>query len=170
MLHFRGRIPISIYPTFWIFAALIGYLNSMSLVGTLIWVAIIFVSVLFHEFGHALTALMFGENPRIELVALGGLTYHQGQKLPFWKQFFIVLNGPVFGFLLVGLATILLQFPSLSQNMMGKVLALTRVVNLFWTIVNLLPVMPLDGGQLLRIILERIFGLKGFKFAILTSM
>lgn len=170
MLHFRGRIPISIYPTFWIFAALIGYLNSMSLIGTLIWVGIIFVSVLFHEFGHALTALMFGENPRIELVALGGLTCHQGQKLPFWKQFFIVLNGPIFGFLLVIIATILLQIPALSQKMMGTILSLTRMVNLFWTIVNLLPVMPLDGGQLLRIILERIFGLKGFKYAILTSM
>jgi Zn-dependent protease len=170
MLHFRGRIPISIYPTFWLFAALIGYLNSMSFIGTLIWVAIIFVSVLFHEFGHALTALIFGQSPRIELVALGGLTYHNGQKLSFWKQFFIVLDGPIFGFLLVIIVTILLQVPAFSQGMTGSILSLTRVVNLFWTIVNLLPVMPLDGGQLLRIILERIFGLRGFKYAILTSM
>lgn len=170
MIHFRGRIPISIYPTFWLFAALIGYLNTLSFIGTLIWVAIIFVSVLFHEFGHALTALMFDQSPRIELVALGGLTYHNGQKLPFWKQFFIVLDGPIFGFLLVIIATVLLQLPAFSQGMAGSILSLTRVVNLFWTIVNLLPVMPLDGGQLLRIILERIFGLKGFKYAILTSM
>ncbi len=173
MLHFSGRIPISIYPTFWIFAALIGYINSMSFIGTLIWVAIIFVSVLFHEFGHALTALMFGQNPRIELVALGGLTYHSGHNgktLSFWKQFFIVLNGPIFGFLLAILATILLQVPALSQGMTGSILSLTRVVNLFWTVVNLLPVLPLDGGQLLRVILEGIFGLKGFKYAILTSM
>jgi Zn-dependent protease len=170
MLHFRGRIPISIYPTFWLFAGLIGYLNSMSFIGTLIWIAIIFVSVLFHEFGHALTAVMFGQNPRIELVALGGLTYYNGQKLPFWKQFFIVLNGPVFGFILVIIATILLHISAFSQGMAGSIIALTRVVNVFWTIVNLLPVVPLDGGQLLRIILEGIFGLKGFKYAILTSM
>jgi stage IV sporulation protein FB len=170
MLQFHGRIPITIYPTFWLFAALIGYLNSMSFVGTLIWVAIIFVSVLFHEFGHALTAVMCGQNPRIELVALGGLTYHNGQKLSFWKQFFIVLDGPIFGFLLAIIATILLQIPAFAQGMTGSILSLTRLVNLFWTIVNLLPVMPLDGGQLLRIILEGIFGLKGFKYAILTSM
>lgn len=170
MLHFRGRIPISIYPTFWLFAGLIGYLNSHSLIGTLIWVAIIFVSVLFHEFGHALTAVIFGQNPRIELVALGGLTYHNGQKLPFWKQFFIVLNGPVFGFLLAVLATLLLHVPIFSKGTIATILSLTRVVNVFWTVVNLLPVMPLDGGQLLRIVLERIFGLKGFKYALLTSM
>lgn len=170
MIHFRGRIPISIYPTFWLFAALIGYLNSLSFIGTLIWVAIIFISVLFHEFGHALTALLLGQNPRIELVALGGLTYHNGQKLSFWKQFFIVLDGPIFGFFLVIIATIFLQFPAFSQGMANSILSLTRVVNIFWTVINLLPVMPLDGGQLLRIILEKIFGLKGFKYAILTSM
>lgn len=170
MIQFRGRIPIAIYPTFWLFAGLIGYLNSMSFIGTLIWVAIIFVSVLFHEYGHALTALLFGQNPRIELVALGGLTYHNGQKLPFWKQFFIILNGPIFGFALAIIATILLQVPALSQGMSGSILSLTRIVNLFWTVVNLLPVMPLDGGQLLRVVLERIFGLKGFKYAIITSV
>ena len=170
MIHVRGRIPISIFPTFWLFAALIGYLQSQSFIGTLIWVGIIFVSVLFHEFGHALTALAFGQSPRIELVALGGLTYHNGQKLSFWRQFFIVLNGPVFGFLLAVIATLLLQIPALSQGLIGSILSLTRIVNLFWTVVNLLPVMPLDGGQLLRIVLEGIFGLKGFKYAIFTSM
>lgn len=169
-IHFNSRIPVTIHPTFWLFAALIGYLNSQSLIGTLVWVGIIFVSVLFHECGHALTALLFGQNPRIELVALGGLTYHDGQKLPFWRQFFIVFNGPLFGFLLVILATLLLQVPAFAQGMTGSILQLTRVVNLFWTVVNLLPVMPLDGGQLLRIVLERIFGLKGLKYAILTSM
>ena len=170
MINLPGPIPISIYPTFWLFAALIGYLNSMSLIGTLIWVAIIFISVLFHEFGHALTALLFGQKPRIELVALGGLTSHDGHKLSFWKQFFIVLNGPLFGFILVIIATLLLHISSLSQGMMGSVLALMRFVNLFWTIANLLPVMPLDGGQILRVILERIFGHKGFKYALLVSI
>jgi len=170
MLRLRGRIPVTIYPTFWIFAALIGYLNSMSFLGTLIWVGIIFVSVLFHEYGHALTAALFGQSPRIELVALGGLTYHNGQNLPFWKQFFIVFNGPLFGFLLAILASLLLLSPLFSQGMVGSILSLTRMVNIFWTVVNLIPVMPLDGGQILRIVLEKIFGLKGFKYATLVSM
>jgi stage IV sporulation protein FB len=170
MFYFSGRIPIRIYPTFWIFAALIGYLNSMSFVGTLTWVGIIFVSVLFHEYGHALTAALFGQKPRIELVAFGGLTYHDGQNLPFWKQFLIVLNGPLFGFLLFIIASILLQFPRLSSGMSGSILNLARIVNLFWTIVNLLPVIPLDGGQLLRIVFEKIFKARGFRYALIASM
>ena len=170
MLQFSGRIPVIIHPTFWLFAALIGYLNSMSLVGTLIWVAIILISVLIHEFGHAITALLFKQSPRIELVALGGLTYHNGQQLSFWRQLLIVFNGPLFGFFLFLIASALLRIPSLAQGTIGSILTLTRAVNLFWTIINLLPVMPLDGGQMLRIILERIFGHKGFKYTIIVSM
>jgi stage IV sporulation protein FB len=170
MLRIRTKIPITIHTAFWIFAAIIGFFNSLSLTGTIIWVGIIFVSVLVHELGHAFTALLFGQRPRIELVALGGLTYHEGEKLPFWKQFFIALDGPVFGFLLFVLATIFLQFPSFSQGKTGEVLSLFQKVNLFWTILNLVPVMPLDGGQLLRVVLEGIFGIRGFKYSLIVGM
>jgi stage IV sporulation protein FB len=43
-------------------------------------------------------------------------------------------------------------------------------VNIFWTILNLLPILPLDGGHLVRIIFEGIFGLRGLKFAMLLSV
>lgn len=169
MIRIPGKIPVSIYPTFWLMAGIIGFLYSGSLVGTLIWMGIIFVSVLFHEFGHALTAYFFGQKPRIELVALGGLTHHDGDKLPLWKQFFIVLNGPLFGFILFIIAALLVEMPLFSSPLPKVILTLTRDVNFFWTIVNLVPVMPLDGGQLLRIIMESIFGLKGFRYALLSS-
>jgi Zn-dependent protease len=170
MLYIPGRIPIIIHPAFWIFAALIGYVNSLNLIGTLIWVGVIFISVLFHEFGHALTAFMFKQKTRIELVALGGLTYHEGKKLKFGKQFLIVFNGPFFGFILFGIATFFLQYPTLAQGNLGLVLQLLRGINLFWTICNLLPIFPLDGGQLLRIILEALWGVKGIKYSLITSI
>lgn len=170
MLYIPGRIPIVIHPAFWIFAALIGYVNSLSLIGTLVWVVVIFISVLFHEFGHALTAFCFKQRPRIELVALGGLTYHEGKKISFGKQFLIVFNGPFFGFILFGIAIFLLQYPALQQGNIGLILQLLKGVNLFWTACNLLPVFPLDGGQLLRIILEAIWGIKGIKYSLITSI
>ncbi len=169
MIRIPGRIPIIIHPAFWIVAALIGFVNSFSFIGTLIWIFVILISVLIHELGHATTAVIFGLNPRIELVALGGLTYHRGDKLPFWKQFFIVLDGPLFGFFLFLAAAILLKFPALSEGMTGKIIYYFYWVNLVWTILNLVPVMPLDGGQLLRIVLEGIFGLKGFKYALMIG-
>lgn len=167
MIVIPGPIPITIHPFFWLFAALIGWLASGTLIGCLIWVGIIFVSVLVHEFGHALAALLFKQKTRIQLVALGGLTMFDGPKLKFWQQFLITLNGPLFGFLLFLLATALLQLPF--PPFFLKILKATQFANLFWTIVNLIPVLPLDGGQLLRIVLESAFGVQGFKASLIIG-
>jgi Zn-dependent protease len=167
MIELPGRIPIAIHPFFWLFAALIGWLSSQSLSGMFIWIGIIFFSVLIHEFGHALTAVFFKQKARIQLIALGGVTLYEGPKLKFWKQFLITLNGPLFGFGLFLLATLLLQFQW--PLLVFKILKLTQIANLFWTVVNLLPVQPLDGGQLLRIALEGFFGLKGFRASLLIG-
>jgi stage IV sporulation protein FB len=170
MIRIPGRIPITIYPTFWILAALIAILfGEGDWLKMVIWVGVIFVSVLFHEFGHALTALFFGRNPRIELVAMGGLTYHDGEKLPFWKQFLITLNGPIFGFLIVIAVFLVRDIPALNTGYAGHFLMQILVVNIIWTVVNLVPVLPLDGGQLLRIALEKFFNYKGLRYAFLTS-
>ena len=163
------RIPVNIHPFFWVFAALIGWMNSGTLFGMLVWVAIIFVSVLIHEFGHALTATAFRQKARIDLVALGGLTSFEGPKLKFWQQFIIVFNGPLFGFALFFLATFALRFDWTSTPIWFGVLKATQIANLFWTVVNLLPVLPLDGGQLLRIALEAFFGVKGYKAALMIG-
>jgi Zn-dependent protease len=169
MIEIPGRIPIFIHPFFWVLAAFIGWMSSQTLVGMLIWIAIIFVSVLFHEYGHALTAVLFGQKTTIQLMAMGGATSYSGSKLKFWQQFLIVLNGPVFGFLLFVGATILLQMGGNFSPLLLQTLKMTQLANLFWTIVNLLPVMPLDGGQLLRIVLEAAFGVRGFKASLLIG-
>ncbi len=168
MITIPGRIPIVIQPFFWIFAVLIGWLNSQTVVGTLIWIGIILLSVLFHEFGHALSAVFFRQKAQIQLVALGGVTTFQGPKLKFWQQFLIVLNGPLAGIGLSFLASLVLILP-LSLPVRA-VVSTIRLVNLFWSIVNLLPVLPLDGGQLLRIALEGFFGVKGYKASLIIGM
>ena len=169
MLVFPGRIPIAIHPLFWLFAALIGWLNGGSLVGMFIWIGIIFFSVLIHEFGHALTAVFFKQKANIQLVALGGLTSFEGPKLKFWQQFLITLNGPVFGFMIFVGATLLLKLDWTNWPVVHLILRWTQLANLFWAVVNLLPVMPLDGGQLLRIVLEAFFGIKGFRASLLVG-
>lgn len=170
MIRIPGRIPIIIYPTFWILAALLAILlGEGDFLKMFIWVGVVFISVLFHEFGHALTALFFGRKPRIELVAMGGLTYHDGDRLPFWKQFFITLNGPVFGFIIVVGVFLLKEIPSLSTGYAGHLLEQIFFVNVIWTVVNLIPVLPLDGGQLLRLTLEKFFGYKGLRYAFFWS-
>lgn len=166
-MNFRcGPISINILPIFWLFAILLGYLFSGSLAGTFIWVLIILCSLLFHEMGHALTACAFGQNASIQLMAFGGITQREGPKLALWKEFLITLNGPLAGFLLAGLS--LLAASKLKVSLLlFEILVNIGDVNIFWTIINLLPLPPLDGGQLVRIVSEAIFGFRGISYAYL---
>ncbi|WP_059360009.1 site-2 protease family protein [Parachlamydia acanthamoebae] len=166
-----SKISVHIHPVFWLLAALIGWLSSGTVGGTLVWTVIVFLSVLIHEYGHALTAVAFGQRARIELVALGGVTQRSGTKLNLWKEFIIVMNGPIAGFMLFIIASFLLRFFKGSPDNVGiYALKITAMANFFWTIVNLLPVYPLDGGRLLSIVMEGIFGIRGIKIALFLSM
>jgi len=174
MIVIPGSIPIVIHPFFWVCAGLIGWLNSSvvpasPLIGTIIWVAIIFVSVLFHELGHALMAILFRQKATIQLVALGGLTSYEGPKLTFGRQFLIVLNGPLFGIILAAIAGAFLLLGVTSPPLVKIALLITLYANIFWSVVNLLPVLPLDGGQLLRIAFEGWFGLPGYRISLLVG-
>lgn len=168
-MRIPGKIPISINPLFWVMAAIIGWFLSGNLSGMVVWIFIIFFSVLIHEFGHALTALCFGKSPKIDLIALGGLTSYETGKLSYFKQFLIVLNGPLFGFLLYVGSALLLLLPLSGHPFLVRVLVSVKYINFFWTIVNLVPVLPLDGGQLLRIVMEAWLGVKGIRLSFLLG-
>lgn len=168
MIQFHGRVPIAVHPLFFLMASAIGWLNSSSLAGTLIWIAIIFFSVLIHEYGHAFTALFFGQRAEIHLVAFGGVTFRQGADLSPWKQFLIILNGPLASLLLAASALFLHSITE-QGTLLNQVLFLTMIANFFWTALNLLPVQPLDGGKLFTILLERLFGFRGLKASFLLA-
>lgn len=170
MISIPGRIPIHIFPFFWLLILIIGWLNSASILGTAIWAGVILISILIHEYGHALTALMFGQKAEINLVGLGGLTKRQGPPLDRWKEFLIIFNGPLAGFMVFILAYQLLSIVGEKKSIAIYALDVAIHVNLFWTLLNLLPVLPLDGGHLLRILLEGAFGVHGLKGAFLVSI
>ncbi|NGX62268.1 MAG: Stage IV sporulation protein FB [Chlamydiae bacterium] len=170
MITIPGKIPIIIHPLFWLIAFFIGWMWTFTFVGALVCVGVILFSVLFHEFGHALTAMLFGQKTRIELAAFGGFTYREGRKLKLWEEFFVVFNGPIAGFLLFLIAYTISANVKIETQSLAFALKFTYVANLFWTVLNLVPVLPLDGGHLLSIILEGIFGFKGVKLAILIGL
>lgn len=171
MISIPGRIPIHISPFFWFLIGMIGWLNSATIEGTLIWAGVILVSIVIHEYGHALTALAFGQESEISLVGLGGVTKRDGPPISRWKEFIIVLNGPIAGFALCFAAYQLLGTIHGSKNsIFVYALEIAVTVNFFWTILNLLPVLPLDGGHLMRILFEGAFGIRGLKTAVITSI
>ena len=100
---FLFGIPVRVHPAFWIVGLLLGYQKG-DLRLTFIWLVVLFVSILVHEMGHALTARKFGWPPNILLYHFGGLamfqpTFGWSRK----RSILISLAGPGAGFLLYGL-------------------------------------------------------------------
>jgi hypothetical protein len=100
--------------------------------------------------GHAIAMRRFGFEPRIELVAMGGLTFWPEDARPSpWAAFLVSLAGPVAGLVLGGVTWLVARagggWPPLAETALRQALW----VNVGWSLVNLLPVIPFDGSALL---------------------
>jgi tetratricopeptide (TPR) repeat protein len=103
----------------------------------------VLLALLVHELGHALCGLCFGSRASILLHVLGGYTTLE-PALPRKRAVLATLAGPLASIglgLLFGWAR--LDFPG------HLALDLAAWTNLGWGIVNLLPVLPFDGGRAL---------------------
>ncbi|MDR1958585.1 MAG: site-2 protease family protein [Planctomycetaceae bacterium] len=155
-------IPVRIHPFFWLVSVFMGLNLGESENGTqriLCWVVAVFIAILVHELGHALIIrYIFGASPWIILYSFGGLACHHPQysrKRPgTWGQILISLGGPLAGFLLAGLCYFLLRYmiPGGDSNLyyLLEILYFICFIGFFWGFINLLPVYPLDGGQICR--------------------
>jgi Zn-dependent protease len=106
-LRFRFlSVPVRIHPIFWLVAAVLGW-KDQNLPAVALWVACVFVSILVHEYGHALAARAFDCSPSIVLWGLGGLCYTQGERQTPVQRLAVVLAGPGAGFVLCGLVMLI---------------------------------------------------------------
>ena len=115
----------------------------------LLFMMIIFISLMAHELGHAFAVRRFGGWPMIEFYAFGGATYYQNQ-FDRKERLIISAAGPAFSITLALLAWITLHVLPPTQPFFQAIAAITLWINVVWTIFNLLPIQPMDGGQILR--------------------
>lgn len=170
MFYLPGKVIVRISGGFWFVAAMIGLLQGANLVSILMWMAIVAISVLFHEMGHAYMAKLFKQKPTISLVPFGGITTFEGKNISLGKQFLVTLNGPLFGFILFFFAFLVRKSGVFSVGLFSTFFHNMELVNLVWSVINLFPILPMDGGQLLRIVLEAAFGTKGVRLSFLSSL
>lgn len=150
-----------------------------------LFMGMLFGIILLHEFGHCFGARSVGGDAHdILMWPLGGLAYAHAPMRP-WPQFVTVAAGPMVNVILCA-ATALLIFlgsgatllpgvnplgpaihfvsdapafnPFLPVNLFGPLLIFYHV-NLFLLAFNLLPIFPLDGGQLFQAIIWPFMGL-----------
>src|SRR4051812_28679543 len=72
-----GSIPLRVQGWFVMTAVMLGGMNERDPAKLALWVAIVFVSVVVHELGHAMMGKAFGLVPRIDLHGMGGTTSFQ---------------------------------------------------------------------------------------------
>jgi len=160
---------LNVRPGFLALCFLLAVLYSSNGMQFVAWFSVVFISVLWHEMGHAFTARLFGKKAWIELSFFGGVTYFSQEGLRRYQSFLIALNGPLFGFALYVVSWLGLQIV-LPESLLGYALKISTVVNLFWTLINLFPILPMDGGQLMRITFEGVFKSRGLSLAAFVSL
>lgn len=170
-MNFRFlKIPVYIDPTYWIFLLfVVGASNAFNREGLLLAVIITF-SLLTHEYGHALTALFFGAQPHIVLRAFGGFAHFNGSVVTEKQRFFITLAGPMLQGFLVVIAYVLIRLDVFNDYYIRFALHVAVYINTTWILLNLIPIMPFDGGELVRYLLEKKFGRKGYRASIIIGI
>lgn len=144
------RIPVRVEPVFFLIAALLAASRLAEPWFLASWVAVVFGSVLLHEIGHAIAFRHYGREPDIRLHSMGGHTSAVAGLNP--KQDVVVsVAGPLFGLAAGGLVYAAgFFFPGLyATPFFGVVLRDLLWVNVGWSLINLLPILPLDGGHVL---------------------
>lgn len=118
----------------------------------LLWVPTLFFSVLIHELGHAgmIGLLGFGRSV-IVLGGFGGVTTNPRDARP-WQNILISLAGPVAGYLLaVAIQNAFVRSEFLQSDRFFREWSFQLIfANKAWAIFNLVPIYPLDGGQIFR--------------------
>lgn len=171
-------IPVRVSPFFWVMGLVLYGGNPSSGDGPelLLWMLAVFVSILGHELGHALAARAFGSPAHITLGPMGGLAHHAGN-MDLRAQLTVIAAGPGAGIALAAFValvwaatghglTMSFAFPWGPQFHLDQidVLELPNAatfvhfmlwINVFWTVMNLMPVYPLDGGQIVQRLLVR---------------
>ncbi len=151
--------PIRVHPMFWIISAILGwqtFTDTNDITILFIWIFAVFFSILIHELGHVFMGKYFGTNGFIIIHGFGGVAIGSNDLTNRWKRIAVTLAGPGIQVLLYVILRFILEANIIPIEKTGPFFKLNffleflLLINLWWPILNLIPVFPLDGGQALR--------------------
>ncbi|HEX2833373.1 MAG TPA: M50 family metallopeptidase [Thermoanaerobaculia bacterium] len=157
MLHLgsiRGT-PIDVDFNFMVLIVFFVAMNYDAQAGlhyALLWIPILFLSVLVHELAHAAAfgLLGFGSS-HIILNGMGGVTYNDSRNVRPWQDVLISVAGPASSFALMAVSMWLAGTNiAHTDKMVAALLPRMQAANFFWGVFNLIPLHPLDGGHATR--------------------
>lgn len=166
---------VPVHLSIWYFILMVFFVQDMGGPAEMILFGIAMtVSLLVHEMGHAMVAKWQGLDPSVTLHGMGGHCTHLPASSD-KRDAVLVAAGPGAGLALGLLAGAILfvvgkagaPLPYLAEQFLTYMLW----IGIVWSIFNLLPIFPLDGGKLTRLALLRVFGQdRGHKIAHISSL
>lgn len=166
-----GKVTVTAEPFFWLMTGLFGMsLGRGSPRESVLWAAVIGFSVLAHELGHAAVCLAWGKGADIVLHGFGGATRPRDlSRFGTWRTAALDLAGCAAGFAIAAAATGVLYAGAVNKGSLPpgalKVASALVAVNVWFSLFNLLPVSPMDGGKLVSGLLSARWGVKGRRAA-----
>jgi Zn-dependent protease/CBS domain-containing protein len=173
-------IPFYVHPSWFLVLGLVtftygGELASifpglgagLSLILGFVAALLLFASVLAHELGHSFVAIQQGiEVKSITLFLFGGLAALEKESETPAQSFWVAIAGPAVSLILFALFTTIGSATSLTGPLAAMV-SLIAYINLILALFNLIPGLPLDGGNILKSLVWKVTGnpYKGVIFA-----
>lgn len=159
-------IDVFIHATFLLLIGWVGFShwlennNWLDVLSGIGFILVLFLCVLLHEYGHALTARKYGIKTRdITLYPIGGVARLERMPEKPIEELWVALMGPAVNVVIAaGLFTLLFLTGGLVPLTelgvaSGSFLERVMVVNISLVLFNLIPAFPMDGGRVLRALL-----------------
>ncbi|MDQ2691554.1 MAG: site-2 protease family protein [Chloroflexota bacterium] len=159
-------IDVFIHATFLLLIGWIGYSHWLQfgtiakVIEGILFILALFLSVILHEYGHALTARKYGIKTRdITLYPIGGVARLERMPDKPIEELWVALMGPAVNVVIAALIFVYLYLTGGLADMTdlsvvsGSFLMRLMLVNITLVIFNLLPAFPMDGGRVLRALL-----------------
>lgn len=138
-------------------AALLGLMTAL----------LLFSSVVAHELGHSFVAIRQGIDVKsITLFIFGGLASLEKESKTPASAFWVAIAGPLVSLLLFGIFASI-GFATAASGPLAAIISVLASVNFALALFNLIPGLPLDGGNILKALVWKITGnpYKGVAFA-----
>ena len=163
-------IELKMHATFVLILAWVGLMQwriggTQAILPGIFFVLTLFVCVVLHELGHALTARRYGIKTKdITLLPIGGVASLERMPEEPRQELLVALAGPLVNVLIAAALWIVLNAAGAwipldrMDTANGPFLQRVLIVNVFLAVFNLIPAFPMDGGRVLRALLATRLG------------
>ncbi len=164
-----GGTAVKIHITFVLFLVWIAFAawsrdGPRAALDSTLFIALLFLCVVLHEFGHVLAARRYGiRSPEVTLLPIGGVASMPRMPSDPRQELVVALAGPAVN-LVLG-AALVLALGSLRPGELNEIdnphlslLGRLAAANLFLAVFNLIPAFPMDGGRVLHALLAMRLG------------